>query len=222
MSIKVLIVDDQALVRAGFGMIIEARDGLTIVGEAGDGLEAITLARQLHPDVVLMDIRMPVMDGVEATRILLGPDGDPNQRVIILTTFDLDQYVYDALQAGASGFLLKDTPPADLIKAIQVVAAGEAMLDPSITRRLIARFVQLPAPHAVDATTIQDLSIREAEVLRLVAKGLSNAQIAGELFVSETTVKSHVAHFLMKLGLHDRVQAVVFAYESGFVTPGSS
>ena len=221
MSIKVLIVDDQTLVRAGFRMIIEAREDFEVVGEAGDGLEAVTLARQLRPDVVLMDIRMPVMDGVEATRILAGPNADPAQRVIILTTFDLDQYVYDALHAGASGFLLKDTPPAELIKAIYVVAAGDAMLDPSITRRLIARFARLPAPRVADATALNDLSAREAEVLRLVAKGLSNAQIAGELIVSETTVKSHVAHLLMKLGLHDRVQAVVLAYESGFVTPGS-
>ena len=221
MSIKVLIVDDQTLVRAGFRMIIEAREDFEVVGEAGDGLEAVTLARQLRPDVVLMDIRMPVMDGVEATRILAGPNADPAQRVIILTTFDLDQYVYDALHAGASGFLLKDTPPAELIKAIHVVAAGDAMLDPSITRRLIARFARLPAPRAADATALNELSAREAEVLRLVAKGLSNAQIAAELIVSETTVKSHVAHLLMKLGLHDRVQAVVLAYESGFVTPGS-
>ncbi len=222
MTIKVLIADDQTLVRAGFRMIIEARDGFEVVGEAGDGLEAVTLARQLQPDIVLMDIRMPVMDGVEATRILAGPGAEPSPRVIILTTFDLDQYVYDALHAGASGFLLKDTPPADLIKAIQVVAAGEAMLDPSVTRRLIERFAQSPSPRAADPTVLKDLSVREAEVLRLVARGLSNAQIAGELVVSETTVKSHVAHLLMKLGLHDRVQAVVLAYESGFVTPGSS
>jgi DNA-binding NarL/FixJ family response regulator len=221
MSIKVLIVDDQALVRAGFHMIIEAREGFTVVGEAGDGLEAVTLARQVKPDVVLMDIRMPTMDGVEATRILAGPGAAPAIRVIILTTFDLDQYVYDALQAGASGFLLKDTPPADLIKGIEVVAAGEAILDPTVTRRLIERFAQLPSPRAVDSSMVKDLSTREAEVLRLVAKGLSNTQIAAELIVGETTVKSHVAHVLMKLGLHDRVQAVVFAYESGFVTPGS-
>ncbi len=222
MTIKVLIADDQTLVRAGFRMIIEARDGFEVVGEAGDGLEAVTLARQLQPDIVLMDIRMPVMDGVEATRILAGPGAEPSPRVIILTTFDLDQYVYDALHAGASGFLLKDTPPADLIKAIQVVAAGEAMLDPSVTRRLIERFARSPSPRAADPTVLKDLSVREAEVLRLVARGLSNAQIASELVVSETTVKSHVAHLLMKLGLHDRVQAVVLAYESGFVTPGSS
>ncbi len=220
MTIRVLIADDQALVRAGFRMIIEARDGFMVVGEASDGLDAVTQARQVHPDVVLMDIRMPVMDGVEATRILAAPGVDPAPRVIILTTFDLDQYVYDALRAGASGFLLKDTPPSALITAIEVVAAGEAILDPAVTRRLIERFAQLPQPRAADATVFADLSAREAEVLRLIAKGFSNAQIAEELFVGETTVKSHVAHLLMKLELHDRVQAVVFAYESGFVTPG--
>jgi DNA-binding NarL/FixJ family response regulator len=220
MSIKVLIVDDQALVRAGFRMLIEAREAFEVVGDAGDGLEAVTLARRVHPDVVLMDIRMPVMDGVEATRILLGPGAAATPRVIILTTFDLDQYVYDALQAGASGFLLKDTPPLDLIRAIQVVAAGEAMLDPSVTRRLIERFVQTATPRIADPTVLNDLTVREVDVLRLLAKGLSNAQIAGELCVGETTVKSHVAHVLMKLDLRDRVQAVVFAYESGFVTPG--
>jgi len=220
MSIRVLIADDQALIRAGFRMLIEAREGFEVVGDAGDGLEAVTLARQTRPDVVLMDIRMPVMDGVEATRILAASTADPAPRVIILTTFDIDQYVYDALYAGASGFLLKDTPPSDLIRAIEVVAAGEAMLDPSVTRRLIERFAQLPSPRAINPSVLKDLSTRETEVLRLIAKGLSNAQIAAELIVSETTVKSHVAHLLMKLGLHDRVQAVVFAYESGFVTPG--
>ena len=222
MSIKVLIADDQTLVRAGFRMLIEARPGFEVVGDAGDGLEAVTLARQVHPDVVLMDIRMPVMDGVEATRILTAPSSEPALRVIILTTFDLDQYVYDALHAGASGFLLKDTPPDDLVRAIQVVAAGEAMLDPSVTRRLIERFAHLPAPRTADPTVLRDLSTREIEVLRLIARGYSNAHIAAELIVSETTVKSHVAHLLMKLGVHDRVQAVVFAYESGFVTPGQA
>jgi len=180
----------------------------------------VTLARQVRPDVVLMDIRMPVMDGVEATRILTAPGPDPAPRVIILTTFGLDQYVYDALGAGASGFLLKDTRPADLLRAIAVVAAGEAMLDPSVTRRLIARFAHIPAPRAAAPRALEGLSAREVEVLRLVARGLSNAQIAAELVVNETTVKTHMAHLLMKLDLHDRVQAVVFAYESGFVTPG--
>ncbi len=217
----VLIADDQALVRAGFRMLIEASDSVAVVGEAADGLEAVTLSRQVHPDVVLMDIRMPVMDGVEATRILTVPGPDPAPRVIILTTFDLDQYVYDALQAGASGFLLKDTLPVDLLRAISVVAAGEAMLDPSVTRRLIERFAQSPAPRTVDTRVFDGLSAREGEVLRLVARGLSNAEIARDLFVNETTVKSHVAHLLMKLNLRDRVQMVVLAYESGFITPGA-
>ncbi len=227
MSIRVLIADDQALVRTGFRMILEARAGLVVVGEAADGLEAVELARQLRPDVALMDVRMPVMDGIEATRILARPaerEGELATRVLMLTTFDLDQYVYDALRAGASGFLLKDTPPPDLLRAIEVVAAGEAMLDPAVTRRLIERFARLPSPspspYAADPAALKDLSAREREVLRLVARGLSNAQIAAELFVGESTVKTHVAHLLTKLDLHDRVQAVVLAYESGFVTPG--
>ncbi len=228
MRTKVLIVDDQALVRAGFRILMEANAQVEVVGEASDGLEAVTLARQVHPEVVLMDIRMPVMDGVEATRILTAPGPAPAPRVIILTTFDLDQYVYDALHAGASGFLLKDTLPADLLRAIAVVAAGEAMLDPSVTRRLIERFAHLPASKGADLATargadpaaLKDLSVREVEVLRLIAQGLSNAQIAAALFVNETTVKTHVGRLLMKLNLHDRVQAVVFSYESGFVTPG--
>jgi DNA-binding NarL/FixJ family response regulator len=219
--IHVLIADDQQLVRAGFHMLIEAHTGFMVVGEAADGLEAVTLARQLQPEIVLMDIRMPVMDGVEATRILAGPSAVPPLRVIILTTFDLDHHVYAALQAGASGFLLKDTAPADLLKAIEVVAAGEAMLAPAVTRRLIERFAQLPSPQTGDPTVLEDLSTREVEVLRLLARGRSNAEIARELTVNETTVKSHVAHVLMKLRLRDRVQAVVFAYESGFVTPGA-
>ncbi len=217
----VLIADDQALVRAGFRVLIEASERVAVVGEAADGLEAVTLSRQVHPDVVLMDIRMPVMDGVEATRILTAAGPDPAPRVIILTTFDLDQYVYDALGAGASGFLLKDTLPTDLLRAIDVVAAGEAMLDPSVTRRLIERFAQRPAPRAADTRVFDGLSAREGEVLRLVARGLSNAEIARDLFVNETTVKSHVAHLLMKLNLRDRVQMVVLAYESGFITPGA-
>jgi len=168
-----------------------------------------------------MDIRMPVMDGVEATRILAGRNAPPDVRVIILTTFDLDQYVFEALQAGASGFLLKDTPPADLLTAIAVVAAGDAILDPSVTRRLIERFARLPSPRTGDPAAVKHLSAREVEVLRLLAKGLSNAEIAKELILNGTTVKGHVAHLVMKLGLRDRVQAVVFAYESGFVTPGA-
>jgi len=220
--IRVLIADDQALVRAGFHLLLDARDAVTVVGEAADGLEAVTLTRQTQPDIVLMDIRMPVMDGVEATRIIAGME-PPASRVIILTTFDLDHYVYDALRAGASGFLLKDTPPADLLRAITVVAAGDAMLDPAVTRRLIARFAAAEAPRVVTPMTApQELSPREGEVLRLLAHGLSNAEIAAELVVNETTVKSHVAHLLTKLRLRDRVQAVVYAYESGFIAPGGT
>lgn len=218
--IRVLIADDQALVRAGFRMLLDARDEVTVVGEAADGLEAVTLTRQTQPAIVLMDIRMPVMDGVEATRIVAGMTGPAAPRVIILTTFDLDHYVYDALRAGASGFLLKDTPPADLLRAITVVAAGEAMLDPSVTRRLIARFAGGDAPRVVAPVSLPELSPREEEVLRLLARGLSNAEIAAALVVNETTVKSHVAHLLTKLDLRDRVQAVVYAYESGFIAPG--
>jgi DNA-binding NarL/FixJ family response regulator len=220
-SIRVLIADDQTLVRAGFRMVVDSRDDLEVVGEAGDGAEAVRLAAELHPDVVLMDIRMPVMDGVEATRRLSGPGVAERTRVLILTTFDLDQYVYDALRAGASGFLLKDTPPAELATAIRVVASGEALLAPSVTRRLIERFAGMPSPQASDPAVLKELTGRETEVLRLIARGLSNAQIAAELVVGETTVKSHVARLLMKLGLRDRVQAVVLAYESGFVTPGN-
>jgi DNA-binding NarL/FixJ family response regulator len=221
MTIRVLVVDDQPLIRAGFHKMVEARPDLEVVGEAADGAEAVAQARRLGPDVVLMDVRMPGMDGLEATRQLAGPGVANPTRVLILTTFDLDEYVYEALRAGASGFLLKDAPPEELAAAIRVVAAGEALLAPSVTRRLIQRFVGQPPPMAVDAKAIGRLTDRETEVLRLLARGLSNAQIATELVVSETTVKSHVAHLLMKLGLHDRVQAVVLAYETGFVQPGS-
>ena len=216
--IRVLIADDQTLVRAGFRMVVDARDDLSVVGEAGDGAEAVALAAELHPDVVLMDVRMPVMDGIEATRRITALDA--NTHILILTTFDLDQYVYEALRAGAGGFLLKDAPPNELAAAIRAVAAGDSLLAPSVTRRLIERFVGLPAPRTANPDVLGDLSSREAEVLRLVARGLSNQQIADELVVSTATVKSHVARLLMKLGLHDRTQAVVLAYESGFVTPG--
>jgi len=216
--ISVLIADDQTLVRAGFRMVVEARDDLSVVGEAGDGAEAVALAAELHPDVVLMDVRMPVMDGIEATRRITALD--ENTHVLILTTFDLDQYVYEALRAGAAGFLLKDAPPNALAAAVRAVAAGDSLLAPSVTRRLIERFVALPAPRSANRDVLGDLSAREAEVLRLVARGLSNQQIADQLVVSTATVKSHVARLLMKLGLHDRTQAVVLAYETGFVTPG--
>jgi DNA-binding NarL/FixJ family response regulator len=223
--IRILLVDDQALVRAGFRMILDAEPEMEVVGEAADGREAIEQVRSLRPDVVLMDIRMPELDGLEASRRILsdGVAGDEAPRILMLTTFDLDEYVYEALRAGASGFLLKDTPPEQLVAAIQVVAAGDALLSPSITRRVISEFVKGtgPKPQA-QFPRLQDLTARELEVLVLIARGLSNAEIAKALYVSETTVKTHVARILMKLGLRDRVQAVVLAYEAGVVTPGDS
>jgi DNA-binding NarL/FixJ family response regulator len=222
-TIRVLIADDQALVRAGLRMVVEAREDLEVVGEAADGAETVALAESTGPDVVLMDVRMPVMDGIEATRrISAGQRADPDRatHVLMLTTFDLDQYVYEALRAGAAGFLLKDVPPTELAHAIRTVAAGEALLAPSVTRRLIERYLRLPVPRAGGADTLDTLTTREREVLRLVARGLSNQDIAGQLHLSLATVKSHVARLLMKLGLHDRTQLVVLAYESGFVSPG--
>jgi DNA-binding NarL/FixJ family response regulator len=216
-SIRVLIADDQELVRTGFRMILSGEPGITVVGEAGDGLAAVELARGLGVDVVLMDIRMPGIDGIEATR-RLGAAG-LSARVLILTTFDLNEYVYEALRAGASGFLLKDAPAAQLMTAIRVIADGEALLAPSITRRLIAEFAQRPAPSARPAA-MEELTERELEVLQLIARGLSNAEIAKQLFVGDATVKTHVARILMKLELRDRVQAVVAAYESGLIQPG--
>jgi DNA-binding NarL/FixJ family response regulator len=220
--VRVLIVDDQSLVRAGFRMILESEPDVEVVGEAADGLEALEAARELDPDVILMDVRMPNVDGLEATRRLL--DGrDEGPRVLILTTFDLDEYVYEALRVGASGFLLKDTPPEQLVDAIHVVASGDALLSPVITRRVIEEFVRRP-PDSVrkPSPALGELTARELEVLRFVARGLSNAEIAKEAFVSETTVKTHVAHILAKLRLRDRVQAVVFAYENGVVSPGDA
>ena len=226
MSIKVLIADDQALVRAGFRMILDAEDDLEIVGEAPDGAQAVRLADELRPDVVLMDIRMPEMDGIEATRRVTALDDEDAEcrvRVLMLTTFDLNEYVYEALRAGASGFLLKDVPPEQLAAGIRVVAGGEALLAPSITKRLIAEFASArPAEAGPPPRAFEDLTARELEVFRLIARGLSNAEIAAELVVSETTVKTHVARMLMKLGLRDRVQAVVLAYESGVITPGAT
>jgi DNA-binding NarL/FixJ family response regulator len=218
MSIRVLLADDQELVRTGFRMILKAEKDIDVVGEAGDGAEAVELARSLRPDVVLMDIRMPVLDGLEATRRLVAANTDT--RVLILTTFDLNEYVYEALRAGASGFLVKDAPAAQLVTAIRVVADGDALLAPSITRRLISEFARRPAPTG-KPEEMKELTPRELEVLRLVARGLSNAEIAKELFVSDATVKTHVARVLMKLSLRDRVQAVVAAYESGLVQPGA-
>ena len=207
-GVRVMIVDDQALVRAGFRMILEAEVDIEVVGEASDGGQAVDECGRLKPDVVLMDVRMPEMDGIEATRRLLGKD-------------DMDEYVYDALRAGASGFMLKDVPPEQLVDGIRAVASGDALLAPSVTRRVIEEFVRRP-PASVRTlpAKLEDLTARELEVLKLVARGLSNAEIAGALFVSETTVKTHVAHVLMKLDLRDRVQAVVLAYESGLIQPG--
>jgi DNA-binding NarL/FixJ family response regulator len=221
MSIRVLIADDQALVRSGFRMILEARDDLEVVGEAENGERAIGLARELEPDVVLMDVRMPVLDGVGATRRLL--EAGSSARVIILTTFDLDEYVFEALRAGASGFLLKDVQPAQLVEAIRVVASGEALLAPSVTRRLLDRFAaSLEASERKPPPELDSLTPRELEILRLVAGGLSNAEIARKLVLSKTTVKTHVSSVLRKLRLRDRVQAVVLAYEAGLVRPRPS
>jgi DNA-binding NarL/FixJ family response regulator len=220
--IRVLIADDQLLVRAGFRLILDAEPDIEVVGEAADGLEAVLAARETKPDVVLMDIRMPNVDGLEATRKLLdGREDGPS--VLILTTFDLDEYVYEGLRAGASGFMLKDTPPEQLVDAIRVVAGGEALLSPTITRRVIEEFVRRP-PDSVrkPPPELAELTSRELEILRFIARGLSNAEIAKEAFVSETTVKTHVARILMKLRLRDRVQAVVFAYETGLVQPGAA
>lgn len=220
--IRVLIVDDQSLVRAGFRMILEAEGDVEVVGEASDGAEALEAAAEHSPDVILMDVRMPNVDGLEATRRLLeGKSEGP--RILILTTFDLDEYVWEALHAGASGFLLKDTPPEQLVDAIRVVAAGDALLAPAITRRVIEEFVSRPPASARrPAPGLDELTARELEMLRYVARGLSNAEIAEAAFVSETTVKTHVAHILMKLRLRDRVQAVVYAYEHGIVAPGDT
>jgi DNA-binding NarL/FixJ family response regulator len=214
--IKVLIADDQAMVREGFGALLNAQIDIAVVGDAPDGEAAVRQARDLRPDVVLMDIRMPVMDGIEATR-RLEKDGP---KILILTTFDLDDYVYEALRAGASGFLLKDAPAADLINAVRVVASGEALLAPSVTRRLIAEFASRPAANRPRPIALNALTPRETDVLRLIARGRSNTEIAGDLVVAEQTVKTHVGRVLAKLGLRDRAQAVVFAYETGLVVPG--
>ena len=220
---RVLIVDDQALVRAGFRMILDAQQDIDVVGEAADGREAVEEARRLSPDVVLMDVRMPEVDGIEATRILLSGNDAPNTRVVMLTTFDMDEYVYEALRAGASGFLLKDVPPEQLVAGIRAVASGDALLAPSITRRVIEEYVRRPAgPARTPPPQLAELTAREVEVLKLIARGLSNAEIAKTLFLSETTVKTHVAHVLRKLDVRDRVQAVVLAYDSGIVEPGGT
>jgi DNA-binding NarL/FixJ family response regulator len=218
--IRVLIVDDQALVRAGFRMILDAEDDIDIVAEAVDGLEAVELVTRYTVDVALMDIRMPNLDGIEATRRVV--EMSPATHVLMLTTFDLNEYVYEALRAGASGFLLKDAPPERLVDAIRVVASGDALLAPSITRRVIEEFSRRPPVREGLPPELADLTAREVEVLRYVARGHSNAEIAKELFLGETTVKTHVARILQKLHLRDRVQAVVLAYETGLVQPGAA
>lgn len=215
--IRVLIADDQAMVRSGLSMILDSEADLEVVGEAQNGEEAVAAVKRAKPEVVLMDVRMPVMDGLEATRRITAEY--PDTKVIVLTTFDVDDYVYGSLRAGASGFLLKDAAADDLVAAIRVVAGGDALLAPSVTRRVIERFAKTPEPSP--AAGLADLTEREVEVLRLLARGLSNTEIADDLFVSEATVKTHVSHILTKLGLRDRVQAVVAAYESGLVTPGA-
>jgi DNA-binding NarL/FixJ family response regulator len=223
MAIRVLIVDDQAMVRDGFAALLDAQPDIEVVGKAENGRHAVESARRLHPHVVLMDVRMPVMDGLEATRILLG-DGDRDEggtRVLVLTTFDLDDYVYEALRAGASGFLLKDAPAADLIAAVRVVARGEALLAPSVTKRLIADFARQQRPDRPRPEVLAQLTPRETEVMTLMARGLSNAEIAAALVLAEQTVKTHVGRVLTKLGLRDRVQAVVLAYETGLVRPST-
>jgi DNA-binding NarL/FixJ family response regulator len=222
MSIRVLLVDDQALIRAGFRMILDAEEDMEVVGECADGTQAVDSARRLTPDVVLMDIRMPEMDGIEATQRIAAREGEAGPRVLMLTTFDLDEYVYDALRAGASGFLLKDVPAEELVTGIRVVAKGEALLAPSVTKRLIQEFSRAPKAQQSAPAELEDLTPRELEVFKLIARGMSNAEIAAELVVSETTVKTHVARVLMKLGVRDRVQAVVLAYESGVVAPGAT
>jgi DNA-binding NarL/FixJ family response regulator len=222
MSIRVLLVDDQALIRAGFRMILDAEEDIEVIGESADGTQAVDSVRRLKPDVVLMDIRMPEMDGIEATRLIAGADGNGAPRVLMLTTFDLDEYVYDALRAGASGFLLKDVPAEQLVEGIRLVARGEALLAPTVTRRLIEEFSRTAASQRSAPASLDDLTPRELEVFKLIARGMSNAEIADELVVSETTVKTHVARVLMKLGVRDRVQAVVLAYESGVVAPGAT
>ena len=216
MSIRVVVADDQALVRAGFRRLLEIEPDLDVVGEAADGAQAVELTRRLRPHVALLDIRMPNMDGIEATRRITGA-GDT--RVIILTTFDLDEYVYDALRAGASGFLLKDSPPEQMIAAIHAAAAGDALIAPPITRRLLDEFVRRPRPDAA-AAAVAGLTDREQDVLRCLGRGLSNAEIAAELYLGEATVKTHISSVLAKLGLRDRIQAVIYAYEHGLVIPG--
>ncbi len=222
MTIRVVVADDQALVRSGFTMLLDGEPDIDVVGEAGDGAEAVSVAANTRPDVILMDVRMPVMDGLEATRRITENETLAGTRVIILTTFDLDEIVHEALRAGASGFLLKDTLPVELLHAVRVVAAGEALIAPKITRRLIEEFARTPGPatRAQEADALSRLTAREREVLESIARGRSNAEIAAELYVSHATVKTHVSRLLMKLDARDRAQLVMIAYETGVATPG--
>jgi DNA-binding NarL/FixJ family response regulator len=223
MTVRLVLADDEQLVRSGLRLILEAEDDIEVVGEAGDGTEAVTLTRRLDPDVVLMDVQMPGMNGIEATREIVALGREESSRVVILTTFDLDEYVYEALKAGASGFLLKRTPAEDLVSGIRVVAEGEALLAPSVTQRLIETFRARPeATPARDVSELDDLTDREREVLVLVARGMTNGDIASHLFLSEGTVKTHVKRIFAKLNLHDRTQAVILAYEVGLVRPGDT
>jgi DNA-binding NarL/FixJ family response regulator len=217
-SISVVLVDDQALIRTGFKMILESEDDIEIVGEAGDGEQGVVAVRRLRPDVVLMDVQMPTMDGLEATSRIVR-EGTIPSRIVILTTFERDDYIFDALRAGASGFLLKNSPPDELVHAVRVVAAGESLLAPSVTRKVIEGFIEQPARHSREAE-LGRLTERETEILKLLATGKSNAELAGHLFVGEGTIKTHVSNVLTKLGLRDRMQAVIFAYESGLIEPG--
>jgi DNA-binding NarL/FixJ family response regulator len=223
MSITVLIADDQAMVRAGFAALLDAQEGVRVVGQAADGQEAVALAARLDPDVILMDVRMPQLDGIAATRRILGSSYPAVHvpRILMLTTFDIDDYVYDALQAGASGFLLKDALPEELVQGVRVVAAGDALLSPRVTRRLISQFAAQKPRSPRGAVELADLTEREREVLVLLAKGMSNTEIAGELFIAEQTVKTHVGKLLAKIGARDRVQAVIFAYDVGLAEPAS-
>ena len=219
MTIRVVVADDQGMVRSGFSVLLNAQPDIEVIAEAVNGREAVTHAAALHPDVILMDVRMPVMDGLQATREITALAEPP--KVLVLTTFDLDDYVYEALRSGASGFLLKDASARELADAVRLVAAGDALLAPGVTRRLIAEFARLGAPRTPGRKQIEGLTERESEVLTLIARGLSNAEIASRLVVAEQTIKTHVSRILMKLGLRDRTQAVVLAYETGLVHPGS-
>ena len=216
MTIRVLVADDQSMVRAGFRMLLSGEEDIDVVAEASNGLEAVDKAARFHPTVVLMDIRMPELDGLEATRRILA--ADDRARILVLTTFDLDEYVYEALRAGASGFVLKDDPPEQLLSAVRTVAAGEALLSPAITKRVIKQFTRIPQP--TPPPQLDDLTEREHDVFRLIARGLTNAEIGQELYISDTTVKTHITHILQKLDLRDRVQAVVLAYETGLFDSG--